>query len=60
VKLPDLPSDCRAREAHAELAAGAEARSVLIRERQHLDHANARVERCAAFHDDLRTKFAGN
>jgi hypothetical protein len=48
------------REAHADLAAGSEVRSVLIRERQHLDNANARVERCAAFHDDLRSRFSNN
>lgn len=46
-------------EAHAELTAGSEVRSVLIRERQHLDNANARVERCASFHEDLQAKFAG-
>lgn len=55
--LPDQPADCRKQEAHAEVTAGAEARSVLVRERAALDRQNARTGRCVAFYDDLKTKL---
>ncbi|MEO3997166.1 hypothetical protein [Mesorhizobium sp. CAU 1732] len=48
-----LPDDCRTIEPHAALVDGAEIRSVLKRERAALDRANARVTRCADYHDDL-------
>lgn len=51
--IGDLPEDCRLREPHAPLYEGAEARSVLKRERGALDRANDRVTRCADYHDDL-------
>lgn len=51
--LGGLPDDCRASEPHAPLYEGAEARSILKRERAALDRANARVGRCADYHDDL-------
>jgi hypothetical protein len=51
--LGDLPDDCRTVEPHAPLHEGAEVRSVLKRERASLDRANARVLRCADYHDDL-------
>jgi hypothetical protein len=57
VKLGDLPADCRATESHAELTAGAEVRSVLIRERGALDRQNARTGRCASFYDDQRSRL---
>ena len=57
VSLPDQPADCRVQEPHAEVTAGDEARSVLIRERGALDRANARVGRCSEFEDTVRTKF---
>lgn len=47
VQLPPLPADCETKEPHAPLTVGAEARSVLKRERQATDRANARVVRCA-------------
>lgn len=49
--LPELPSDCRVKEAHAPLYVGAEALVVLKQERRALDRANARVGRCAGFYD---------
>jgi hypothetical protein len=45
-------------EAHAELTAGSEVRSVLIRERGALDRQNARTGRCVGFYDDVRDRFA--
>lgn len=56
--LPDQPTDCRKKEPHAEVKAGAEARSVLIRERAALDRQNARTGRCVDFYDDIRSRFA--
>jgi hypothetical protein len=56
--LPDQPLECRKQEAHAEVTAGAEARSVLIRERAALDRQNARGGRCADFYDDVKSRFA--
>ena len=50
---PVLPEDCRLREPHAALVPGADARSVLKRERRALDRANDRVIRCADLTDDL-------
>lgn len=55
--LGDLPGDCRKREPHASLVEGAEVLSVLKRERAALDRSNDRVERCAAFHDDLARRL---
>ena len=52
-QLPAYPDDCRKKEDHAPLIDGAEARSVLKRERQALDRQNARTERCADFYDGL-------
>jgi hypothetical protein len=58
ISLPDQPADCRAQEQHAELAAGAEVRSILMRERSALDRQNARTERCAGFYDDVKARMA--
>lgn len=52
-QLPAYPDDCRKKEDHAPLIDGAEARSVLKRERQALDRQNARTDRCADFYDGL-------
>lgn len=57
VSLAEWPADCRVQEAHADLTEGAEARSVMIRERGQLDKQNARTERCASYYDDLRAKL---
>lgn len=57
VHLPAWPDDCRLQEAHADLAAGAELRAVLVRERAALDRQNARGGRCAGFYDDLKFKM---
>lgn len=54
--LPQLPADCRKREPHAPLIAGAEVRLVLKDERKALDRANDRVIRCANFYDDAKSK----
>jgi hypothetical protein len=51
VTMPPLPDDCRVIEAHAVVAVGDEARSVLKAERHQLDKANARVGRCASNYD---------
>lgn len=59
VSLPDQPDDCRKTEAHAEIKAGVEVRSVLIRERAALDRQNARGGRCADFFDDVKVRFKG-
>ena len=55
--LPDQPDDCRKKESHAELLAGAEVRSILIRERAALDRQNARTDRCTEFYDDVKQRF---
>lgn len=52
VKLPPLPDDCRVLEPHAEIRVGAETITVLKRERRATSNANARVLRCADFHDN--------
>jgi hypothetical protein len=51
--LPSYPDDCRKKEDHAPLIDGAEAKSVLKRERQALDRQNARTDRCADFYNGL-------
>jgi hypothetical protein len=45
VTLPDAPAELRKQEAHAAIAEGMEALSVLKRERAALDRANARIGR---------------
>jgi hypothetical protein len=57
--LPDLPPACRAQEAHAGLAVGAVAVSVLALERAALDRANGRVRGCAGFYDDVKSNLEG-
>ena len=57
VTLPDYPDDCRKQTPHAAIQEGAEALSVLKRERAALDRQNARTARCAAFYLDLKSKL---
>lgn len=57
VSMPDLPEDCRRQEPHADVTAGVEARSVLMRERSALDRQNARGGRCADFYDDTKSRL---
>ncbi|MBX4868162.1 hypothetical protein HJA85_14500 [Rhizobium bangladeshense] len=58
VRLPPLPDDLRKQEPHAPVAEGQPVISILARERQALDRANARVGRWQLFYDDIRTKFS--
>ena len=60
VHLPELIPDCREQEPHAAIVAGAEVRSILIRERAALDQANGRVTRCAAAYDTLKINLEKN
>lgn len=57
VVLPAWPDECRRAEPHAALAKGAEALSVLKRERAALDRANGRAAACAGYYDDLSTRL---
>jgi hypothetical protein len=57
IDIGDIPADCRAHEAHADLAGRAELHAKLIEERQALDRQNARTDRCAAFDDTRRENF---
>jgi len=57
VVLPPYPDDCRVKEIHAQLKAGAEVRSILKRERAALDRQNARTARCAKFYDSLQAEL---
>ncbi|MBX5238612.1 hypothetical protein [Rhizobium sp. NLR22b] len=54
-----VPDDCRKQEPHAALPEGAEKLSVLDRERDALDRANARVIRCADHIDDFNARQTG-
>lgn len=55
--LPSLPDDLRKQEAHAPVVEGQPVISILARERQALDRANARQGRVVLFYDDIRTKY---
>ena len=57
VSLAEWPDDCRRKEGHASMARGADARSVLKRERKALDLQNARTDRCSGFYDDQRRRM---
>jgi hypothetical protein len=57
VLLPALPDDLRRQEAHAAVTEGQPVISILARERQALDRANARQGRTVIFYDDLTKKF---
>ncbi|WP_082336822.1 hypothetical protein [Rhizobium ecuadorense] len=55
--LPPLPDDLRRQEAHAAVTEGQPLISILARERQALDRANARQRRTVTFFDDLSSKL---
>ncbi|QIG68198.1 hypothetical protein EVB56_007 [Rhizobium phage RHph_Y1_10] len=57
VLLPPLPDDLRKQEAHAAVTEGQPVISILARERQALDRANARQGRTVSFYDDLIKKY---
>ncbi|WP_406682577.1 hypothetical protein [Rhizobium leguminosarum] len=57
VLLPALPDDLRKQEAHAAVTEGQPVISILARERQALDRANARQGRTVQFYDDVASRF---
>lgn len=57
VLLPTLPEDLRRQEPHAAVVEGQPLISILARERQALDRANARQARTVQFYDDLTTRY---
>ncbi|NKK63092.1 hypothetical protein GFL88_06025 [Rhizobium leguminosarum bv. viciae] len=57
VALPPLPDDLRRQEAHAPVVEGEQLISILARERQALDRANARQGRTVQFYDDLTSRY---
>jgi hypothetical protein len=57
VVLPTLPDDLRKQEPHAPVTEGQPVISILARERQALDRANARQGRTVTFYDDLTKKY---
>ncbi|PDV90414.1 hypothetical protein CO652_00570 [Rhizobium sp. H4] len=57
VLLPPLPDDLRRQEPHAPIVEGQPVISILARERQALDRANARQGRTVQFYDDLISKY---
>ncbi|MBY5780653.1 hypothetical protein [Rhizobium leguminosarum] len=57
ITLPPLPDDLRRQEAHAPVVEGQPVISILARERQALDRANARQGRTIQFYDDLTRKY---
>ena len=59
VLLPALPDDLRKHEAHAPVTEGQPMISILARERQALDRANARQGRTVQFYDDVASKYGG-
>ncbi|TAY95875.1 hypothetical protein [Rhizobium ruizarguesonis] len=57
VVLPTLPDDLRRQEAHAPVVEGQPVISILARERQALNRANARQGRTVQFYDDLTRRY---
>jgi hypothetical protein len=57
VLLATLPDDLRRQEPHAPVTEGQPVISILARERQALDRANARQGRTVNFYDDLTKKY---
>jgi hypothetical protein len=53
--IPDQPADCRVKEKHVRVIAGADPWSLLIREGSFLDKQNARTDRCADFYNQMKT-----
>lgn len=52
-ELPELPADCRRREASG-VEEGDRLDVALLKAERAIGRGNARVSRCAAWHDDLR------
>lgn len=52
--LPGDPAECSKDEPHAPIAAGMEARSIIVRERSATSLANASKRRCHQWYLDLR------
>lgn len=52
-ELPELPADCRKRESSG-VVEGDRLDVALLKAERAIGRGNARVSRCAAFHDDLR------
>lgn len=57
-QIPDLPTDCRASE-RSGVAAGDRLDAALLKTDAALGRANARVGRCAAWHDAYRRGIGG-
>ncbi|MDR9781576.1 hypothetical protein [Rhizobium redzepovicii] len=57
VLLPELPDDLRRQEPHAAVVEGQPVISILARERQALNRANARQGRTVKFYDDLTARY---
>lgn len=51
--IPEQPADCRKQERHG-IATGDRLDAATLKAVRALDRANARVARCASWHDDLR------
>lgn len=56
--MPDLPTDCRKRE-RSGVRLGDPLDTALIRTDRALGRANARVKRCADWHDQIRDAIEG-
>jgi hypothetical protein len=59
VHIPDQPAECRKTVPHAARKIGDEAVSVIERSDRQLDKANARILRCAADRDNVKSKLEG-
>jgi hypothetical protein len=57
-RLPDLPADCRRREASG-VAEGDRLDAALLKATRALGRQNARGTRCAAFYDEVRAARGG-
>lgn len=57
--MPGLPGDCRRRE-RSGVRAGDPLDTALIKTDQALGRANARVKRCAEWHDEILSGVEGN
>jgi hypothetical protein len=51
--IPDIPADCRKREASG-VREGDRLDVALVKSERALGRANVRIDRCAAWHDDYR------
>lgn len=59
VHVPDQPADCRETVPYAARKVGDEAVSVIERSDRQLDKANARILRCAADRDNVKSRLEG-